>query len=57
MHTLGTIVLFGKFLISQELGVHAFRVDILGFLGLLDTVTVSLVGVVVRASILLLLYM
>jgi hypothetical protein len=54
VHTLGTIVLFGKFLISQELGVHAFRVDILGFLGLLDTVTVSLVGVVVRASILLL---
>ena len=56
MHTLGTIVLFGKFLISQELGVHAFRVDILGFLGLLDTVTVSLVGGVVCASILLLLH-
>jgi hypothetical protein len=50
------VVLFGKFLISQELGVHAFRVDILGFLGLLDTVTVSLVGGVVCASILLLLH-
>jgi hypothetical protein len=54
VHTLGTIILLRKFLISQELWVHALSVDVLGLLGLLNTITVSLVGIVVGTCILLL---
>ena len=54
VHTLGTIILLGKFLISQELRVHTLGVDVLGLLGLFNTITVSLVGVVMGTCILLL---
>jgi hypothetical protein len=57
MNTLGFVVFLGKFLVSQKLGVHASLRNILGSLGLLDTVGVSLVGFVVRTSVLLLLQM
>ena len=50
------IVFLGEFLVSEELGVHSSSRNILGSLGLLDTVGMGLVGVVVCASVLLLLF-
>ena len=52
---LGLVVLLGELLVSQELGVHSSGGNVLGTLLLLDAVGVSLVRVVVRASVLLLL--
>lgn len=52
MHTLCLIVLLAKFLIPQELGVHALCGHVLGALLLLDTIGVSLMGVVMRACVL-----
>lgn len=54
MHTLGTIVFLGKFLVSQKFGVHASCRNIFALLGFLDPVGVSLLGVVVCTSVLLL---
>ena len=54
MHTLGTIVFLGEFLVSEELRVHSSCGDESGSLRLLDTVGVSLVGIVVCTRVLLL---
>lgn len=54
LDTLGSIVLLGKLLVSQKLWVHASGVDVLGLLGLLNTVGVSLCGIVMCACVLLL---
>jgi len=54
MNSLGTIVLLGILLILKELGVHAFCVHLLLPLCLLDSIGVSLMGVVVRTCVLLL---
>lgn len=54
MHPLASIVFLGKFLVAQELGVHALGGNVLGALGLLDAVAVGLVGIVVRTRVLLL---
>ena len=48
------VVLLGKLLVSQKLGVHASCGNEPLSLGLFDPVGVSLVGLVVRASVLLL---
>ena len=55
MHTLGTVVFLGEFLVSEELRVHSSCGDESGPLRLLDTVGVSLVGIVVCTRVLLLL--
>jgi hypothetical protein len=55
MHSLGTIVLFGKFLVPKKLGVHSLGRNKLASLGLLDSVSVSLVRIIMRTGILLLL--
>lgn len=52
MHTLGTVVFLGKLLVSQKLWVHSSGVDSLSSLGLLDTIGVSLVGIVMGACVL-----
>ena len=54
VYPLRIIVLLRKLLVSQELGVHSLLVNIPSLLPLLDPVGVSLVRVVVRASVLLL---
>jgi hypothetical protein len=46
------IVLLGKFHISQEFGVHSSCAHMFTALGLFDTIGVSLLRIVVRASIL-----
>ena len=52
--SLRPVVLLCEFLVPQEFRVHAFCRHILGPLGLLDSVGVSLVCIVVRARVLLL---
>ena len=52
MNTLGTIVLLAKLLVSQELRVHSFGRNVLGTLLFLDTIGVSLVGVVMGTRVL-----
>lgn len=53
-NTLGFIVLLTIFLVSQEFRIHAFGWHVLGPLLLLDTIGVSLVGIIMRTSVLLL---
>lgn len=54
VHAFASVIFLGEFLVSQELWVHALGGNVFRSLGLLDAVTVGLVGVVVCASILLL---
>lgn len=51
---LATIVLFGEFLVSEKLRVDSLQGNEFLSLGFLDSVGVSLVGIVVCASVLLL---
>ena len=54
MRALASIVLFGKFLIPQKLGVHASSAHVLGSLLLFNAIGMCLVRIVVRTRILLL---
>jgi hypothetical protein len=56
MLSLATIVFLGKFLVSQKLGVHAFRAHELAAFGFFDAVRMRLTSAVVGASVLLLFY-
>ena len=56
MDTFRIIIFLGKFLVSDELGVHSSSRNVLSPLGLLDAIGMGLVCRVVRASVLLLLY-
>ena len=49
-----TIVFLGKFLVSQELGVHSFAAHVLTALGLFDAIGMRLLCAVVRTCVLLL---
>ena len=55
MDSLGTIVFLREFLVSKEFRVHSSCRDESGSLRLLNTVGVSLVGIVVCTRVLLLL--
>ena len=52
--TLGTVVLFGIFAVAKKFGVDSLQRNISLSLDLLDSIGVSLVRIVVRASVLLL---
>lgn len=54
MHTLGAIVLLGKFLVPKKLWIHSLGRNVLGSLGLLNTIGVSLVRIVMSTCVLLL---
>jgi hypothetical protein len=49
-----TVVLFGKLLVAEELGVHSLGAHVSLALGLLDTVRMGLLRIVVGARVLLL---
>jgi hypothetical protein len=51
MNTLGVVVFLGKFLVSQELGVHSSCRNMLGSLGLFDAIGMDLLRIVVSARI------
>jgi hypothetical protein len=54
VNTLGAIILFRKFLVSQKFRIHTLGAHVLRLLGLLDTISMGFVGGIVGTGIFLL---